>query len=98
MTSDESGESWLAKNEARELASFAKRARSGADPGFTKEWMKQVMGYRIAKIKVVGQVGAAAVGKGGQVDPLVLAAQRVGEMSEAELVRLSGFDPLGVEE
>lgn len=92
--SGETGSSWLDRNEARELAAFSRLARSGEDPAFRLEWMKQVMAHRIAKVKAVGQVGAAAVGK-GVANPLVTAAERVSEMSEAELVRLSGFDPIG---
>lgn len=95
--SGETGSSWLDRNEARELERFSRLARSGEDPAFRLEWMKQVMAHRIAKVKAVGQVGAAAVGK-GVVNPLVTAAERVTEMSEAELVRLSGFDPIGEEE
>lgn len=94
----ETAESWLGRHGARELAFFSRRARSGSDPEFTRDWMKALMGIQASKVKALGTVGAAAMGKKPSADPLVLAAQRVVEMSAAELVSLSGFNPIPEEE
>jgi 3-oxoacyl-[acyl-carrier-protein] synthase III len=94
----DSSEEWLARNGAREMRFFSRRARKGSDPEFTKEWMKQVMAVQVAKVKAVGQIGAAGVGRGGSVDALVLAGQRVDAMSPAELVKLAGGLGAEVEE
>lgn len=75
---------------------FSRTARSGRDPEFTKEWMKQFMALQVAKVKAIGGVAAASVRS--SEDPLVLAARRVEEMSPAELVAASGFEFTSEEE
>lgn len=92
-----SSEEWLSRNGAREMRFFSRRARSGKDPEFTKEWMKQVMAVQVAKTKAVGAMGAAAAGRGA-VDPLVMAAQRIEAMDPAELVEMAGYEFTGDEE
>lgn len=91
--SESSGTAWLEKNAGRELAKIAKLASSGRYPDLTKDFAKALVGYEAAKLRAVGSVKAAeaaAAGKAKGVDPLVLAAQRVMEMDEAELMAAAG--------
>lgn len=92
----ETPEAWLARNGVKEMRFFSRTARSGRDPEFTKEWMKQFMALQVAKVKAIGGVAAASVRS--SEDPLVLAARRVEEMSPAELVAASGFEFTSEEE
>ena len=90
-------EEWLSSCGAQELAFFSKKARSGKDPEFTKEWMKQVMGFQTAKVKGTASVLAAQVGaKGDSQALLAAAADVVDSMDESELVAAAGIEDVEV--
>lgn len=89
-------EEWLSSCGAQELAFFSKKARSGKDPEFTKEWMKQVMGFQTAKVKGTASVLAAQVGAKGDSQALLAAADMVDSMDESELVAAAGIEDVEV--
>lgn len=86
----ETPEEWLSRNGVKEMRFFSRTARSGKDPDFTKEWMKQFMALQVAKVKAIGGVAAASVRS--SEDPLVLEARRVDAMSPSELVGLAEYE------
>lgn len=86
----ETPEEWLSRNGVKEMRFFSRTARSGRDPDFTKEWMKQFMALQVAKVKAIGGVAAASVRS--SEDPLVMEARRVDAMSPAELVGLAEYE------
>ena len=77
----------------RHAAAHAEAQHIGLlDPELFQE--RRDVGRHLVEVERTVEIDGAAVGK-GVVTPLVTAAERGEELGEAELVRLSGFDPIG---
>lgn len=83
----ETAEEWLEKNAPRDVAYFSARARSGVDPAFTTEFMKQTMSYLTAKAKARIDGTAQVLASDSGDRKMLEAAKAAKEMSQGELLK-----------